>query len=431
MNKFGIQHWQIYSVTVDNGSNVVKAVELLSESNPQQLDVNEFNDQQQVDTEDLDDEAYAYCENTMTEYELSLTNLKVECIRCGSHIINLVVMEVTLASEHEDEMKHILKVVKSYRKAEYKKAFKFSQAKLPPIPNKTRWNNYHAMVCALLEHREFFSNLGSEYEELDLSHHWEFLQEYRDAFQPLYEASLESQKAECSISQFHLEWLTAYGKVKALKTNRFRKDILLAMDRRQKVLMSNNAYRAALFMDPRFQFNGSELFERKEKSEVVNYLVQLWSRINVHGLHGSDTNSAVPKNDPPINDSSFDIDDYFTTLFGEGTSSRTARSSSLEDKIWQIQSQDCVKPSESFDVVHYWYAQRVRDIRLWEIAQVVYAAAPSQAEVERDFSAYNRVFTNARNRLSGDAIEGILKVNLNRSVFQTAIQGVLQTRSEN
>lgn len=34
-------------------------------------------------------------------------------------------------------------------------------------------------------------------------------------------------------------------------------------------MMSSMAYKAALYMDPRFSFNGSELFEGPEKEEVV------------------------------------------------------------------------------------------------------------------------------------------------------------------
>lgn len=74
---------------------------------------------------------------------------------------------------------------------------------------------------------------------------------------------------ECGISQFHVEWIKAYGKVTSLKSSRFRDKILQSMQNRQKTLMSNMAYKAALYMDPRFMYNGSELFKAEEKSEIV------------------------------------------------------------------------------------------------------------------------------------------------------------------
>lgn len=177
------------------------------------------------------------------------------------------------------------------RKGKYKQAFKFSKTPIPNSPNKTRWNAVYMMIYVLLKYKEFYSNIGLQYDELgkllffivcleifftffvnfvtDLSHCWQFMEEYREAFYPLYLASLISQQEECPISQFHLEWLKAYGQVKALKSNRFRDNILLSMDKRQKTLMEPIAYRAALYMDPRFMYSGSELFKREEKAEIV------------------------------------------------------------------------------------------------------------------------------------------------------------------
>lgn len=121
-------------------------------------------------------------------------------------------------------------------------------------------------------------------------------------------------------------------------------------------------------------------------------------------------------------DNSFDINDFFTELFGQGTSTRSCAPNSLEEKLQQIQYQDRVSPADDkFNVIHYWYTQKVRDVRLWKIAKVVFAAASSEASVERDFSAYNQIFTNIRNRLGGDTIESVLKIRLNQDLLNMAI----------
>lgn len=230
------------------------------------------------------------------EFEATLQEHKVECIRCGSHTINLVVNDVTSASEHNDgALKHVVKNSKAYRRAEYKQAFKLTKTPLPPIPNKTRWNSHYSMVSVLIKNREFYSNLGSQYNELgkslfsihvfgicykftyliDLTDYWAFIEEYREAFQPLHDASLKSQLMECPVSQFHLEWLKAYGKIKCLPANRFRDNIIQSMENRQRTLMNNVAYKATLFFDPRFNYNGSELFKPQEKAEIVVSIYRL------------------------------------------------------------------------------------------------------------------------------------------------------------
>nr|XP_029736105.1 uncharacterized protein LOC115270908 [Aedes albopictus] len=284
------------------------------------------------------------------------------------------------------------------------------------------------MIYVLLKYKEFYSNIGLQYDELDLSHCWQFMEEYREAFYPLYLASLISQQEECPISQFHLEWLKAYGQVKALKSNRFRDNILLSMDKRQKTLMEPIAYRAALYMDPRFMYSGSELFKREEKAEIVKYLVKLWNNINVNR---PETSTVDDNQDTAVSNNSFDINDYFTQLFGEGTSTRSSKPTSLEEKLLQIQCQDRVNPAEQFNIIHYWYAQRVHEERLWKLAKVVYAAASTQAAVERDFSAYNRIFTNLRNRLAGDTIEHVLKVKLNKDLIEPTIREIIQSQPAN
>lgn len=152
------------------------------------------------------------------------------------------------------------------------------------------------------------------------------------------------------------------------------------------------------------------------------YLLGVWKKVNMNCPEPSSQQSTTVEDTGAMN-SSFDINDFFTQLFGQGTSSRFHAPNSLEEKLHQIQLQDRVSPADDkFNVVHYWYTQKVRDVRLWKIAQVILAAASSQAAVERDFSAYNQIFTNLRNRLSGDTIESILKIKLNPDLLELAIR---------
>lgn len=85
----------------------------------------------------------------------------------------------------------------------------------------------------------------------------------------MHAASVRAQYLDCPISQFHIEWLKAYGQVKRLKECRFKDKILESMETRQQTLMANNAYKAALFLDPRLNFSGSELFSADQKAEII------------------------------------------------------------------------------------------------------------------------------------------------------------------
>lgn len=163
--KFGIKTWQIYTVTVDNGRNVVKAVELISEN-----EIGDFrtNINMTEDTDSIFDDFYPeHYENTIKEYQRELFYNKIDCVRCGAHTINLVVNDVTIRnSEVEEKLREIIKIVKAYRKADYREYLLHSKIKLPPIPNVTRWNNYYTMCDILIKHREFYSILGTNNVEL-------------------------------------------------------------------------------------------------------------------------------------------------------------------------------------------------------------------------------------------------------------------------
>lgn len=53
------------------------------------------------------------------------------------------------------------------------------------------------------------------------------------------------------------------------------------METRQETLMNNMAYKVALYMDPRWNFDGSSLFSITEKEEIAVVILQA----TLHILH--------------------------------------------------------------------------------------------------------------------------------------------------
>ena len=78
--------------------------------------------------------------------------------------MNLVVNDNTTGKANEAAVKtlsDIVKIVKGYRKHEYKEAFKLHQQNYPPIPNVTRWNAYMCLMQVLIKSRSFFDRLAA------------------------------------------------------------------------------------------------------------------------------------------------------------------------------------------------------------------------------------------------------------------------------
>ncbi|XP_062538921.1 uncharacterized protein LOC134207217 [Armigeres subalbatus] len=212
--EYGIQKSQIFSVTVDNGANMIKMIKSMNEcvskeffQEDGELPDDEIINEMAVDPDEL--EAIDYATNNLME---NLEKVVIEngalCVRCGAHTLQLVVNEVCKA--FDEPLKGIAKIAKKLRCGEFKRIFEITKGvKLPHIPVKTRWNTNYVMLRDFLEQKEFFINLGSQYKESDLTQYWHFIENYVEAFEPIYEATIIIQKKDCSLSELYYHWQKA------------------------------------------------------------------------------------------------------------------------------------------------------------------------------------------------------------------------------
>lgn len=160
-SSFGIQPWQIFSITVDNAMNVVKAVNLMAEHQY----TGAINDEDEDTTTPEEVENFR---KIIEEFESSIGGPRLSLLRCGAHTLNLVVNDVIKIPAFNDQMKELIRVAKAYRKSEYRKLFQQASAKLPPLPGVTRWNRHYEMLLVLQEKPTFFDNLADQYTELGM-----------------------------------------------------------------------------------------------------------------------------------------------------------------------------------------------------------------------------------------------------------------------
>ncbi|XP_062537727.1 uncharacterized protein LOC134206061 [Armigeres subalbatus] len=126
------------------------------------------------------------------------------------------------------------------------------------------------MLRDFLEQKEFFINLGSQYKESDLTQYWHFIENYVEAFEPIYEATIIIQKKDCSLSEFYYHWQKAICLVSMLDdVNVFKQSLMTSFEKRDKILLESHALRAALYLDPRFNYAGSKNFTPAEKEQIV------------------------------------------------------------------------------------------------------------------------------------------------------------------
>lgn len=109
-----------------------------------------------------------------------------------------------------------------------------------------------------------------KYVFLDFSRHWIFIQKFCDAFEPLFILTLKSQRDHVPLPQFYADWLMSQAQLSVVcsGSNTLAKKLLAAMEKRMKILRNCMPFKACLYIDPRFNFVGSNRLSTEEKLDI-------------------------------------------------------------------------------------------------------------------------------------------------------------------
>ncbi|XP_065313153.1 uncharacterized protein LOC135922653 [Gordionus sp. m RMFG-2023] len=163
-------------------------------------------------------------------------------------------------------------------------------------------------------------------------------------------------------------------------------------------LFENDAFRAATFIDPRFNFMRSPFIKDDEKEGAMKFLVNLWK-----SLQGS-KQPQIAMNQG--NRSKLD-------LFMEnecGTASILSEIKLEKDfklKLSELSNQTII-PVDT-NILEYWYSKRFEDPELYELSHIVLATPASQVSVERAFTALE--FIANRPLPNKETLDNILLIN--------------------
>ncbi|XP_065083849.1 uncharacterized protein LOC135706212 [Ochlerotatus camptorhynchus] len=196
-------------------------------------------------------------------------------VRCAVHTLQLAILDVV--DKSHPNVKQVTEVAKRCKNVKYKTNFDYHNATYPPVWCQTRWGGIFKMLDSFLEQKSFFVQLGQEFPELYLSSNWEFVEQYVEAFRPLFVCTKKFQEAHMSLNDFYLEWLMTIREVRQLENNPFSKVLVESLTRRLTNLKGCMAFKMALYLDPRLSFINSKIFTIAEKEHIqvtINKTVQ-------------------------------------------------------------------------------------------------------------------------------------------------------------
>ncbi|XP_058817388.1 uncharacterized protein LOC131680695 [Topomyia yanbarensis] len=404
LKEYDIALEQVLTVTCDNGANMLAAVKEL-DKHVQMITA----DKLFVDEDDFENNDELF--NDLIN-ELST---KVSLIRCAVHTLQLAVTDAIKAVDNR--IRSLTNVAKNCRKMSYKPSFDLKNIPLPPLYSRTRWGGIFEMISNFYDHEDFYRDLGKQFKELDLLENWGFIHDYKNAFQPVYVATKEMQGQHVSLGDFYIHWLRCMMHVKQQPRNDLTKALGDSLEKRLHQLKKNLAFKAALLIDPRFNYISSVVLTPDEKAETRKFIISTSKRIE--SLKPNQTTQQLKIPEQPTATSS--LDDFMTSLFG-GSPPAVLQSDSENTFLKQLNALDLeTHQNYKYDIWKHWIARKDSHPELSEIALTIMTVPATQVSVERAFSALALVLSPARTKLSVQNLASILTIKLNEELLHEVI----------
>ncbi|XP_065324914.1 uncharacterized protein LOC135931607 [Gordionus sp. m RMFG-2023] len=474
LKKYNICLSQIYSITVDNGANMIKTVEMIAEEqlithidlsedafseyllqNSDNESSQEYNDSSQpnndynnieITQENNSDISNIHDNDSSGEYIINnlnqddnihfqhdnqeqinddmenlLNDLRKSfgliCVRCCAHTIQLGVNDYIKKFLKEDleDIRSILKICKSQK---YKSLYSLEKINKPVLDTVTRWNSTYRMLKNLKDNKIFYLKMGHIYLETFInSRLWDRIDAYLTVLSPVNLCTIKLQEKSCTIGDFFKSWLECKLDLEEIN-NESSNNLINCLDYRQKYLFDNNVFRSGIYMDPRFNYQNGIYPSESDKLLAREHLMSTWRQIQIFNK---------PKDNPALSGSPFipvsckktRLDVYLERESANAPIYQNIEILDMKTKINALIYGQKL-PSDQ-NILQYWQSKKFQDPELYALSRVVLAAPCSQVSVERSFSALGLVLTPLRTRLEKSILNDILLIKLNKSVLNNVI----------
>ncbi|XP_031621984.1 uncharacterized protein LOC116340010 [Contarinia nasturtii] len=476
LEELGIELKQIFTITTDNGKNILKMVRdvqshLVSEINTNratQAEVQSQHDNERainvnynnIDSEIqqllanvielTDDEALERCyDEAASLYNDSLLNSMKEKltdngrtityditgVNCAEHLLQLTVKDGV--NDLAPNISNVIDLSREACKLLRQEAICNQAAKLemeyslPRLECATRWGSMYLMLRDIYDRKniiEHFANANNLKLFQLLLQKWSILKELVIVLQIPYDVTIAFQNKRLTLSDVYGKWLAmqlhleACNKKKSFKTD-LAKHLLNAAKIRNEKIFSNPLMDSALYLDPRFQCEVTKCAEKTAKAKET--LLNIWNR---HQLLREDVSihneTSVASAESLIFD--FDVDEAITSHYGihQNENEQIVPSLNISDLIDQFQP-EIMSPSQS--VLNFWEAEKTKNPELYILASIIFSVPPTEVQIERDFSSLDFVFTKRRGNLCQQRLEDIFIIHLNKDLFELVANQEIET----
>lgn len=216
LDDYEIKMNQIYTITSDNGRNMLKCTSDIKEAL-----INECTDDENNDESDDENDDQI---NTLLNETVSLfqSNVMVNTIRCAAHTTQLAVLDAIKALAIEKQITECRKVAMALRKPSNHMKLESLKLRKAILNVPTRWNSTYDMLERLKDLKPFCDDENSNDPALYISDNlFKFICDFIESFKPLKEITINLQKNQLCFTNFYEEWLVLKLKVKKLNTQKY------------------------------------------------------------------------------------------------------------------------------------------------------------------------------------------------------------------
>lgn len=428
---------QVYTITTDNGANMLKAAILLGEDQNVKNVVEENRilliEEDEDENETEEEEEFFYNHSYFItndflidmEYELRFSNdnsqkdfLKV--IRCAAHTLQLTIGDIMKDLLFKETLEKARQVVKKLRTNTVLNLLKIEKFRKPILDCITRWSSSYRMCLRLLELKSFCTKFSVDFDELHLTADtWNKIDIIVTILKPANETFMSLQHSQLTLGDFFSAWTIC--KLKVLKiNNEFSNIFITALDKRSSKIMQSDPMMACMYLDPRYQILLSDAQKIQAKAHLLKIYLYVSKYLVDEPEIENDTISEVVSNsacEEEVNE----LEQMMKTIENDKQQDllntnqpNCIINNNTNDIIGKIQSFDNIKRvsvSANFNILDFWQNYSVKE--LCDLAKIVFAVPATQVTVERAFSTLKFILSDKRSNIEDVLLEDILLINLN------------------
>lgn len=445
LHEFDLNVDDIYTITTDNGANVLCCTKVLRIMQERQLE--KFISTQNIDNVNV--EALIELVDIETNRVVQNQSLHfIHQVHCSAHTANLVIGDALNTGKVKVQVETCRALVKHLRRPTIANLMVAKGLKMAILDCDIRWSSAHGMVSVqfiriyswsrltdfisrifnflqldrLLELKPFCVELAVANKDFHMEENiWNDIPAIVEVLKLFSKKMDYMQKENITMSDMYGVWLELEIRLKKMKNCSFATVILdkLVQRRTQMNIVENDVMLSAIFLDLRFHRHLS--IEQKDKaSKHLHYLSQKMS------LKGNKQIYVPPSKPHTVSTSDSMLENILQEIEStEGNSCATVPSimnNTLNEEI--ISFCEIGRANATVDVIAGWEARRFKFPILYELARTVLAVAPTEVSVERNFSILELVLSKRRNRLTNEHLEMILFIKLNSSLFYEVFEEV-------